>query len=75
MLRIILEFHHVEMAVIGAHQMRLRSSAHPSYVLDGFDWHGGILALSNECPAVDHSQHTEKSLKHKEERSKRRNVG
>jgi hypothetical protein len=28
--------------------MRLRSSAHPSHVLDSFHWHGGILALSPE---------------------------
>jgi hypothetical protein len=45
-LRIVLEFHHIEMAVIGAHQVRLRSSAHPPYVLDSFYRHGGILAFS-----------------------------
>jgi hypothetical protein len=45
MLRIILEFHHVEVAILGAHQMRLRSAAHSSYVLDSFHRHGGILAF------------------------------
>jgi hypothetical protein len=34
------------MAVIGAHQVRLRSTAHPPYVLDSFHRHGGILAFS-----------------------------
>jgi hypothetical protein len=28
--------------------MRLRSTAHPSYVLDSFYGHGGILAFSNQ---------------------------
>ena len=46
MLRIILELHHIEVSVIGAHQVRLRSSAHSSYVLHSFYWHGGILAFS-----------------------------
>jgi hypothetical protein len=40
MLRIILELYHVEVAVIGAHQVRLRTSAHPSHVLDNLNWHG-----------------------------------
>jgi hypothetical protein len=39
------------MAIIGAHQMRLRSSAHPSHVLDGFHRHGGILAFGNQRSA------------------------
>jgi hypothetical protein len=51
------------MAVIGAHQMRLRSSAHSSHVLDGFHRHGGILALSSQrsafsnqpLPYIDHN--------------------
>jgi hypothetical protein len=34
------------MAVIGAHKMRLRSSAHSPHVLDSFYRHGGILAFS-----------------------------
>jgi hypothetical protein len=33
------------MAVIGAHQVRLRSSAHPSYVLDSFHRHGAKIVL------------------------------
>jgi hypothetical protein len=53
------------MAIIGAHQVRLRSSAHSSYVLDSFNRHGGILAFGNECPAVGHSQHAGKSLKNR----------
>ena len=49
MLRIILKLHHVEVPVVGAHQMRLRSSAHSSHVLDSFYRHGGIvLALSTQ---------------------------
>jgi hypothetical protein len=39
------------MAIIGAHQMRLRSSAHPSHVLDGFHRHGGILAFGTRQSA------------------------
>jgi hypothetical protein len=50
-LRIVLEFHHVEMAVVGAHEMRLRSTAHPSHVLDSFYRHGGILAFSSQRSA------------------------
>jgi len=34
------------MAIIGAHQMRLRSAAHSSYVLNSLYWHGRILALA-----------------------------
>jgi hypothetical protein len=40
------------MAVIGAHEVRLRSSAHPSHVLDRFYRHGGILALSRQHSVV-----------------------
>jgi hypothetical protein len=32
------------MAVFSAHQVRLRSSAHATDVLDGLNGHGGILA-------------------------------
>jgi hypothetical protein len=39
------------MAIIRAHQVRLRSTAHPSYVLDSLYRHGGILALSNQHSA------------------------
>jgi hypothetical protein len=35
------------MAIVGAHEMRLRSTAHSSYVLDSFHRHGGILAFSS----------------------------
>jgi hypothetical protein len=48
---LVLELHHVEVAVVGAHQVRLRSAAHPSHVLDRFHWHGGILALSGQQSA------------------------
>jgi hypothetical protein len=41
------------MTVISAHEMRLRSTAHPSYVLDSFHRHGGILAFSNQQSVVD----------------------
>jgi hypothetical protein len=34
-LRIILELHHVIVAVRAAHQVRLRAAAHPAYLLDG----------------------------------------
>ncbi len=39
-LRIILEFDDVEMAVIGPHQVGLRSSAHTPDMLDSFNRHG-----------------------------------
>src|SRR5215470_15552608 len=39
MLRIVLELDHVEVAVASAHQVRLRSPAHPSHVLDGLRGH------------------------------------
>jgi hypothetical protein len=39
------------MAVISAHEMRLRSTSHPSHVLDSFHRHGGILAFSNQLSA------------------------
>src|SRR5579864_596895 len=45
MLRVVLEFDDVEMAVISAHEMRLRSTAHPSYVLDSFYGHGAKIVL------------------------------
>jgi hypothetical protein len=35
-------------AVVGAHQVRLRSAAHPSHVLDSLHWHGAILASSSQ---------------------------
>jgi hypothetical protein len=33
------------MAVVGAHQVRLRSTAHPPYVLDSFHRHGAKIVL------------------------------
>jgi hypothetical protein len=36
------------MAVIGAHKVRLRSTAHSSYMLDSFYRHGGILAFGTQ---------------------------
>ena len=54
MLRIVLESHDVEVSIISAHQMRLRSTAHPSYVLDSSYRHGGILAFSNQRLALNH---------------------
>jgi hypothetical protein len=39
------------MAVIRAHQVRLRSSAHSSYVLDSLYRHSGILAFINQRSA------------------------
>jgi hypothetical protein len=44
-LRVILELDYVEMTIIGAHHVRLRSTAHSSYMLHSFYRHGGILAL------------------------------
>jgi hypothetical protein len=51
------------MAIIGAHQMRLRSSAHPSHVLDGFHRHGGILAFSTQQSAFS-TQRSALSVQH-----------
>jgi hypothetical protein len=44
------------MAVIGAHEMRLRSTAHPSYVLDSLYRHGGILAFGTQHSAFSRQQ-------------------
>jgi hypothetical protein len=37
MLRIVLELHHVEVLIVGAHQMALSSTAHSLHMLDGLD--------------------------------------
>jgi hypothetical protein len=49
------------MAVVGAHQMRLRSTAHSSYVLDSFHRHGGILAFRSQ-PSAFSRQHSFKPI-------------
>ena len=69
MLRIILEFHHVEVAVIGAHQMRLRSSAHSSNMLDRFHRHGGILAFGTQHSALHAQQATNLQTREEAERN------
>jgi hypothetical protein len=49
------------MAIVGAHQMRLRSTAHSSYVLDSFHRHGGILAFRSQ-PSAFSRQHSFKPI-------------
>jgi hypothetical protein len=36
---VVLEFHDVVMAVSAAHEMALRTTAHPADVLNGLGWH------------------------------------
>jgi len=37
---LVLEFHNIEVAIVTAHEMRLRSTAHSSNVLDCLYGHG-----------------------------------
>jgi hypothetical protein len=48
-------------AVVSAHQVRLRSTAHPSHVLDRLHWHGAILAFSSQQSEFS-PQHSAKTL-------------
>src|SRR5258708_5792506 len=51
MLGIVLKLDHVEMAVIGAHKVRLCPSAHAPHVLDGFNGHR-VVILSLDQPTT-----------------------
>ena len=43
MLRIILELYDIEMPILPAHEMRLRSTAHAPYLLDDSNGHESML--------------------------------
>jgi hypothetical protein len=51
------------MAIIRAHEMRLRSTAHSSYMLDSFYRHGGILASSVQQSAFG-THHSALTIQH-----------